>query len=68
MEQPATSAPRLTEAELAAIALNSGGHSSPDEGHCLLEVVSMFAGEQFGDKPQCVDPVLRALAAAEDVA
>jgi hypothetical protein len=40
------------------IVLSIGTHESPDEGHCLLEVVSMFAGENFGDSPACVDPVL----------
>ena len=50
---------RITIEELDAINLNSGNHSSPEEGHCLLEVVSMFAGEAFGDSPACVDPVLR---------
>jgi hypothetical protein len=48
----------LTEDEIAALKLNAGAHSSPNSGHCLLEVVSMFAGEPFSDKPQCVDYVL----------
>lgn len=46
--------------DLDTITLQSGNHSSPDSGHCLLEVVSMFAGESFGDHPACVDPVLAA--------
>jgi len=46
--------------DLATIKLNSGSHISPHAGHCLLEVVSMFAGESFGDKPECVDFVLAA--------
>ena len=50
--------PKLTQEELDALSLNKGGHSSPEKGHCLLEVVSMFAGEPFGDSPACVDPVL----------
>ena len=50
---------KLTLEMLDAIALNHGGHGSPDDGHCLLEVVSMFANEPFGDTPECVDPVLR---------
>jgi len=45
--------------DLETITLNNGGHVSPEQGHCLLEVVSMFAGESFSDKPQCVDPILR---------
>src|ERR1700743_2794525 len=49
----------LSIEDLATITLHGGGHSSPDDGHCLLEVVAMFAGEAFSDNPQCVDPVLR---------
>ena len=45
---------------LDTVVLASGSHDSPDEGHCLLEVVSMFAGESFGDHPVCVCPVLAA--------
>ena len=45
--------------DLEAIELNGGSHDSPDEGHCLLEVVSMFAGEPFTDSPKCVSQVLR---------
>jgi hypothetical protein len=55
---------KLSIEDLDRIALNHGSHSSPDEGHCLLEVVSMFAGESFGDEPQCVDPVLRSFGIA----
>jgi hypothetical protein len=50
----------MTEAQIAALNLDSGAHSDPQSGHCLLEVVSMMAGEPFGDSPQCVDPVLAA--------
>ena len=48
----------FTEEQIAALTLKSGKHSSPEEGHCLLEVVSLFAGEPFSDNPMCVDPVL----------
>jgi hypothetical protein len=51
---------RIAEFEIEKLTLKHGSHSSPDEGHCLLEVVSMFAGEDFGDSPKCVDPVLAA--------
>jgi hypothetical protein len=50
----------LTEEQIAALKLDSGSHSDAKAGHCLLEVVSMFAGEDFGDEPACVDPVLAA--------
>ena len=46
--------------DLDALTLSSGSHESPSEGHCLLEVVSMFAGEPFSDRPRCVCPVLAA--------
>ncbi|RKP56753.1 hypothetical protein [Pararobbsia silviterrae] len=54
----------LTLDDLATIDLHRGGHSGPDDGHCLLEVVAMFAGEPFSDNPQCVDPVLRSFGMA----
>ncbi|WP_369163840.1 hypothetical protein, partial [Burkholderia pseudomallei] len=56
--QPYKNAMKLTIEDLDNIVINHGAHDSPDEGHCLLEVVSMFAGEQFGDSPACVDPIL----------
>ncbi|MCO1435415.1 hypothetical protein L0Z13_11770 [Burkholderia multivorans] len=49
---------KLTIEDLETLTIHHGGHKSPDEGHCLLEVVSMFAGEQFSDSPKCVDPIL----------
>jgi hypothetical protein len=48
----------LTEEQIAALHLDRGGHEDPQSGHCLLEVVSLFAAEPFGDQPACVDPVL----------
>jgi hypothetical protein len=53
-----------TEDQIAQLTLSSGAHSSPEQGHCLLEVVSMFAGEDFGDSPRCVDYVLAAFGRA----
>jgi hypothetical protein len=47
-----------TTLDLDALRLDNGAHSSPTDGHCLLEVVSMFADEPFTDHPQCVSPVL----------
>ncbi len=38
-----------------SLRLDSGNHS----GHCLMEAVSMFAKEPFGDAPKCVSPYLR---------
>ena len=42
------------------IVLGSGAHENPAHGMCLLEAVSIFAGEKFGDSPACVDPILAA--------
>ncbi|HET6916871.1 MAG TPA: hypothetical protein VFH56_12345, partial [Acidimicrobiales bacterium] len=49
----------MTKLNLETITLDKGPHDDPTDGHCLLEVVSMFAGEPFTDHPQCVSPVLR---------
>ena len=49
---------KISEQDFDAIVLNAGGHDSPENGHCLLEVVSMLSGEPFSDSPKCVDPVL----------
>ena len=46
--------------DISTITLSEGGHNGPSEGHCLLEAVSMFAGESFCDRPECVCPVLAA--------
>ena len=40
------------------VVLSAGAHKADSGEHCLLEVVSMLAGEPFGDSPACVDPVL----------
>jgi hypothetical protein len=56
---PTTPPPlRILESDLAALTLDRGQHWGPHDGHCLMEVVSMFAGEPFTDSPACVDPVL----------
>ena len=46
--------------DISTVTLNHGQHDDPADGHCLLEVVSMVAGEPFGDRPKCVCPVLAA--------
>jgi hypothetical protein len=45
--------------ELEQLRLDRGSHHSFQEGHCLLELVSVFAREPFTDAPTCVSPVLR---------
>ena len=49
---------------LETVHLDYGSHSDPEDGHCLLEVVSMLAGQPFNDQPPCVSPVLRAYGTA----
>ena len=52
----------MTEApvlDLDSIRLDKGAHNSPQDGHCLLEVVAMFQGQPFNDHPKCVSPFLR---------
>ena len=42
--------------------LAAGRHREPGEGACLLELVSVLAGEPWTDRPRCVHPVLAAIA------
>src|SRR6266540_3358131 len=44
--------------DLDAIRLDRGGHDTRDQGVCLLETISWFAGEEHTDHPPCVSPVL----------
>jgi hypothetical protein len=40
------------------VRLAKGGHKPGEGKACLLEVVSMLAGEPFSDDPECACPVL----------
>jgi len=42
--------------------LRVGRHQHPDDGMCLMEYVSMLAGEAFTDAPRCTDPLVAQLA------
>lgn len=42
------------------VRLTAGGHSSPREGVCVVELASLIAQEEFSDRPQCVCPVIAA--------
>src|SRR6266511_710507 len=44
--------------DLDAIRLDRGGHDTRDQGVCLLEAISWFAGEEHTNHPPCVSPVL----------
>ena len=40
------------------VRLARGRHRSPDEGACVMELVSMLGGEPFGDHPATACPVI----------
>lgn len=42
--------------------LSAGRHDSPAEGACVMEYVSVIAGEKFSDKPACTDETLAMMA------
>jgi len=42
--------------------LQVGAHLTSDNGVCLMELVSLTAGEPFGDRPSCTHPLLSHLA------
>jgi hypothetical protein len=49
-----------TIADPSSVRLAPGSHSSPHEGACVVELASILAGEEFSDRPRCVDPVIAA--------
>jgi hypothetical protein len=42
--------------------LARGKHLAPEDGVCVMEYVSILAGERFSDRPRCTDPGLALLA------
>ena len=46
--------------DLDAISLRAGGHQSPDDGFCVMELTSFLAHEPWSDAPQCASPVIAA--------
>ena len=40
--------------------LDYGGHHSPEQGMCAMEMVSYIAGERFSSRPECACPVITA--------
>lgn len=44
--------------------LTRGAHKKPKQGACLMEYVSVLAGDAFSDSPECTDPTLAAIARA----
>lgn len=44
--------------------LGRGSHARPDDGGCLMEYVSLLAGESWSDQPRCTHPLLAQAARA----
>lgn len=42
--------------------LSRGSHDNPRQGACLMEYVSVLAGQPFSDRPSCTDPLLATIA------
>lgn len=42
--------------------LSRGAHHDPADGACMMEYVSLLAGEQFSDRPRCTHPLLAQIA------
>jgi hypothetical protein len=42
--------------------LDAGRHQRPEAGACLMEYVSVLAGEPWSDHPRCTQPLLAAVA------
>lgn len=42
--------------------LEAGAHRDAEAGSCLMEYVSVLAGEKFTDRPRCTHPALAAVA------
>jgi hypothetical protein len=38
--------------------ISKGAHEDPSDGACVMEYVSMIAGEKWSDQPSCTHPVL----------
>jgi hypothetical protein len=43
---------------VGTLRLAQGGHDSPRDGVCVVELASLLAGERFSDRPACVDHVI----------
>ena len=42
--------------------LSAGAHRDPKQGACVMEYVSLLAGETWSDRPDCTHPVLASMA------
>jgi hypothetical protein len=48
----------IDQTKLTGIVLKKGGHSSPEQGLCLMEALAYVRGIDHTDHPACVAPVL----------
>lgn len=42
--------------------ISRGRHLEPEDGGCIMEIVSLLAGERWSDAPRCTHPLLAAVA------
>ncbi len=50
------------ELELLTLRLDTGAHSDPSKGVCVMEAVSYIVGEPFSDHPKCACPIITRVA------
>lgn len=60
ISQPSPSVPSITPDGLPV--LEAGAHRDARSGSCVMEYVSVLAGERFTDRPHCTHPAIAALA------
>ena len=48
--------------QITEVRLGQCSHSTPEDGMCLMEMVSWFGGEAHSSFPKCASPVLGSLA------
>ena len=53
-------APATAPLRIESLRLEPGGHASPRDGVCIVELASLLANEKFSDEPDCVCGVIGA--------
>lgn len=48
----------MTPEDFGPFKLSFGSHKSPQDGMCVMEMVSFLAGEPWSDQPRCVCPII----------
>src|SRR5690349_23165893 len=48
----------MTSPTHQTVRLAAGRHRAPEDGACVMELVSMLAGESFSDRPATACPVI----------